>query len=439
MTWSSSVALAVLAVSAVAYFVVATTIAAFGDRVASLSFADRNSGDEPPRSRQPLFLSTNALIMGRALQGGALLAAALSTYAALNPVLTGGSGEALGLLISGLTTTSGAALLQVLAWVVAAANPSAARSGLAPVASALHAVSALLTMAGLTRLIRFRSAEQSGESAAPTAEQEVSAALKENLEILEQARIPIQQEELRMIRSILRMDTVRVREIMRPRVDILAAPVGSTAAELISIMSSGGHSKLPVFEGTLDNIVGVVYARDVLAASEKAEGAGPGARDLARQPVFVPESQNLERLLREFRQRRTGIAIVVDEYGGVSGLVTVSDFIEEIVGKMLDEFDTDEAEVRRVSETEVIVDGALPLDALNDALGLTLKGHGFDTVAGLVYRELGTVPQAGDTVVVGDITMKVESVAGRRVRQIKVTRRPPSPDGAHPGHMVEGI
>jgi CBS domain containing-hemolysin-like protein len=143
---------------------------------------------------------------------------------------------------------------------------------------------------------------------------------------------------------------------------------------------------------------------------------------LARQTLFVPESQMLDQLLREFQRGRTQIAIVIDEYGGVSGLVAVQDLIEEIVGELVDEFDTDEPEMQRVSDVELRMDARMPLDTLKQELGVDIEAEGFDTIGGLVYRELGKMPQPGDQVTVDGLRLTVETTMGRRIRDVRVRR-----------------
>lgn len=166
--------------------------------------------------------------------------------------------------------------------------------------------------------------------------------------------------------------------------------------------------------------MGIVYARDLLRL---ANGQGSASvRDVLRPAIFVPESQRLEQLLREFQRHRTQIAIVVDEYGGVSGLVTVQDLIEEIVGEIVDEFDANEPDFERVSESEAVMDARMPIDSFNEMFGVSVASDGFDTVGGLVYRELGKMPVVGDTVNVQSIRIAVESTMGRRIRRLRVKR-----------------
>lgn len=413
--------LAALAACAV-YLVMASTIAAFGDRVTALRSSRRPAGESQPEPAT-LYLSSNALILGRGLQGSALLAGTLAVYAGTSVPSDTGWAEAAALAISGALTAGGAAVLQLAAWTAVSHAPLFTRRLLAPVAGGLHAASALSWLAWAGRLSRL-----GGHDAPPPAspEDDVSAALKENLSLIEDANIPLRNGELQMVRSIFRMDTVKVREIMRPRVDMIAAPADSSVASIVEQLRRGGHSKVPVYEGTLDNVVGVVFARDLLTARQDDGDPSTLVRRLARPPHFVPESQTLERLLQEFQEKRTGIALVIDEYGGVSGLVTVRDLVEDIVGKLVDDSDVEQPGIQRGGDGENIVDAALSIDDLNQALGTAIEPTGFDTVGGLVYRELGKVPAAGDRFRVDGLIFTVESTSGRRVRQVRVASGAPA-------------
>jgi CBS domain containing-hemolysin-like protein len=204
---------------------------------------------------------------------------------------------------------------------------------------------------------------------------------------------------------------------------MIVADASMSLDGLAGVMIDNGHSRIPIYEDSIDKIVGVVHAQDVLRARrEGGDGSMPEIRDLARQALFVPESQMLDQLLREFQRGRTQIAIVIDEYGGVSGLVAVQDLIEEIVGELVDEFDTDEPEMQRLSDVELRVDARMPLDTLKQELGVDIDAEGFDTIGGLVYRELGKMPQPGDQVAVDGLRLTVETTMGRRIRDVRVRR-----------------
>ena len=225
-----------------------------------------------------------------------------------------------------------------------------------------------------------------------------------------------------MIRGVVQLDKTVAREIMAPRVDIVAVESGETLDALAEIMNSAGHSRVPVYDGDLDRVEGVAMARDVLQRlSAGCDPSSVTAREVAREPLFVPESKNLEELLEEFREKRIHLAIVVDEYGGVSGIVTIEDLLEEIVGEIHDEFDTAEPVIQSVGESEFLVDSRLPIDDLNESLGVDIApGAGFDTIGGLVFDQLGKVPVAGDSVVYEGMRIVVVNTIGRRPNILRI-------------------
>jgi len=258
----------------------------------------------------------------------------------------------------------------------------------------------------------------------------VTAAFEQNLELLEAAGVATDAEELRMIRGVLDLDTTRVREIMRPRVDMVIAESETSRRDVADLMLSEGYSKIPVYRGQVDDVLGIAYAKDLLRAQLNESDDDVSIVDLVRPAIFVPESQFLEHLLQEFQRHRVKIAIVVDEYGGVSGLVTHEDLVEEIVGELEDEFDQDEPELEKVNDDESLVDARLTLDDLNETFDTAIEGDGFDTVGGLVYLELGRMPVVGDQVIVANLTLTVESTIGRRIRQVRVVRQATASENA---------
>ncbi len=229
------------------------------------------------------------------------------------------------------------------------------------------------------------------------------------------------EREAKMIRAILKMEDTTAREIMVPRVDMLAVEVGTPVSDLAQLMVEGGHSRIPLYRETIDNIRGIVHARDVVRLLSRQEQVSD-LRAVARSGHFVPESIRLEDLLREFQERHITIAIVVDEYGGVAGLVTMEDLLEEIVGEIEDEFETGEPEVVAVSEHEAIMDARVSIDRVNEFFSVALEGDGFDTLGGLVYKQLGKMGTPGDHVEYGGVSMEVLSTIGRRIRKVRVTK-----------------
>ena len=243
----------------------------------------------------------------------------------------------------------------------------------------------------------------------------------EDLSLVEPDQEPLDPQERKMIRAILQLEETAVREIMVPRVDILAVDVGTPVPEVASMMLEGGHSRIPIYEETIDNIVGMVHARDLLRYLHRGDSP-PHLRDLARPPYFIPDSKRVDDLLQELQEKRIHTAIVVDEYGGTAGLVTIEDALEEIVGEISDEFDIQEPTIQQVTENEAVMDARATLDQLNEAFSTQLFGEGFDTLGGFVYSQLGKIPSPGDMVLANGLRIQVLSTLGRRIKKIRVTK-----------------
>ena len=239
----------------------------------------------------------------------------------------------------------------------------------------------------------------------------------------------LDEREVKMIQAVVRQDKTVVREIMVPRVDVTAVEIDTPIVELADIMLESGHSKIPVFTDELDQISGVAYSMDLIGAL-KAQGSDAVKLDtLLRTPLLIPESKTLEGLLREFQDKRVQLAIVVDEYGGVSGVVTIEDLLEEIVGEIEDEFDIDEPEIVNLSDytdkddhLDLLIDARVSVDQLEELTGIVVKGEGFDTLGGLVLDLLGRMPNKGDTVEYNGIIIHVVSTSGRRLKRLRVNR-----------------
>ena len=233
---------------------------------------------------------------------------------------------------------------------------------------------------------------------------------------------PLDEHEVRMIRGVFRLDTTVAREIMVPRVDMVAADAKTPITELAEHMVSRGHSRVPVYRKDLDHIEGIAYARDMLVHLLQDKNPSSITVDhVIRPALFIPEAKTLEELLAEFQQRRVHMAIVVDEYGGVSGLVTIEDLLEEIVGEIQDEFDVGEPEIETVSETEFLIDARMGVDQLNELLSVSIEADGFDTLGGLVYQQLGRIPSPGDTLKYDALEIEVVSTVGRSLKRLRVT------------------
>ena len=244
----------------------------------------------------------------------------------------------------------------------------------------------------------------------------------------------LEAEEEQMINAVIELGERRVHEVMVPRVAIASLPADATLEEAIDLVVEVGHSRIPVYHDTIDEIVGILYAKDLLPYLKPDAEPRPALRKLLRPPVLVPESMTVDDLLHEFQRRKVHIAVVLDEYGGTAGLVTIEDLLEEIVGEIQDEYDVEEPMVVRLSEHEARVDGRADVDEILELFDLDLQLEDedeYDTVGGLVYHRIGGVPAPGDSVEVDGLRLTVESTDGRRVGKVLVTRllqEPPEPE-----------
>ncbi len=241
----------------------------------------------------------------------------------------------------------------------------------------------------------------------------------DEIEVFEAAGLSVDQEEMKMIKGILRMDIVKVREIMKPRVDLVTIEVGSEFNELAELISNSGYSKIPVIGDSIDDVKGIVYAKDTLKINLE-DNKSLKINEIIRPAIYVPESQNLEQLLSEFQDNRTRIAIVMDEHGGISGLVTVTDLIEEIVGELVDEFDQPDPSFHKINDNNLIVDAKVSISDLNEEIGSSIQINGYDTIGGLVYKELGKMPSVGDRVNFEGLEIVVQSTIGRRIGKLRI-------------------
>ncbi|MGH2511115.1 MAG: hemolysin family protein, partial [Candidatus Limnocylindrales bacterium] len=215
-------------------------------------------------------------------------------------------------------------------------------------------------------------------------------------------------------------------EVMVPRTAIVALPVSATLDDTVDLLVQGGHSRIPVYEESIDGVIGIVYAKDLLPALKIDAGARPTVRSLLRAPLFVPESMSIDDLLHEFQRRKVHIAIVLDEYGGTAGLLTIEDLLEEIVGEIQDEYDVEEPMVIRLSPDEVRIDGRVDVDELSEIFDISINledADEYDTVGGLIFHRLGHVPRPGDEVRLERLNLTVETTDGRRVGKVLAVRQ----------------
>ncbi len=233
----------------------------------------------------------------------------------------------------------------------------------------------------------------------------------------------LEQEEKEMIHSIFEFSDSIAKEVMVPRPDMFCLDVETPLDEALRKISDEGHSRIPVYEGTIDNIIGLVFIKDLLGVclSKKESSNVRSLRDILRPPIFVPETKKLDELMRHMQSIRTHIAIVVDEYGGVAGLVSLEDLLEEIVGEIKDEFDTEEKNIDILPDGSALIDARLAVGDVNERLSTTIPEGDYDTIGGFVLSQIGKLPNIGDTIRYEDLRIVVERVSKRRITRIRLT------------------
>ena len=269
----------------------------------------------------------------------------------------------------------------------------------------------------------------------PTRTPEISAA--EIRLIVEQGSQQgvLEAEEEQMISAVMSLSDSKLHEVMVPRIDIVAIDQEATFDEAVEVVLKEGHSRTPLYRESVDHIVGILYAKDLLRLIA-AGGTRPRLRDIMRPALFVPESQSVDDLLHELQRRKVHMAVVLDEYGGTAGLVTIEDLLEEIVGEIQDEFDEEEPMKVEIGPGEVILDGRAAIDDLTELVEPALEledDEEYDTLGGFVYHRIGRVPVVGDAVVIEPFVITVIKVSGRRVGKVRVRWTPISTAAASNG------
>src|SRR5688572_7494593 len=256
--------------------------------------------------------------------------------------------------------------------------------------------------------------------------QSFSAEPQDRAELLEQLREAnergvIDSDAMTMLEGVLDVADLQVRDIMIPRAQMVAVRRDDPPSRILPVVVESGHSRFPVMDEDRDDIVGILLAKDLLRLFAQGVPERFDIREFMRPAVFVPESKRLNVLLKEFRRNRNHMAIVVDEYGGVSGLVTIEDVIEQIIGDIDDEFDVeDDQNIRKEAERQFAVRGVTRLDEFNEYFGTQILGEGFDTVAGLIMKTLGRLPRRGEAINVDDFEFRVIRADRRRVDSLRV-------------------
>jgi CBS domain containing-hemolysin-like protein len=232
----------------------------------------------------------------------------------------------------------------------------------------------------------------------------------------------LEKGEREMIYSIFQFGDTLAKEIMVPRIDVLAMDINDTLGEARATLVRVGHSRVPVYEDTVDNVVGLLYAKDLLSIRQD-EDTIADHRDLLRLAYFVPEAKKVDELLAEMQARSMHMAIVVDEYGGVAGVVTLEDIVEEIIGEIRDEYDqSEELPYQRVSQDEFVFQGRVDLDIFNEVMETNIATENADTIGGYIYGEIGDVPTGGEKVKANGVMLTVDQVIGRRISRVRAKR-----------------
>ena len=406
--FNSLLSLLLFLIPFIGFFLISLTLSSLGTRVIATPSSIKNSNKNNDEDIHFERLSAESSAVGRGLQTLFLVLLSNVLFKELTSFDSFGTNQLL--LVSFFSSLVIGVILHIIASVICSMWINNLRSFTFPIGKFLTFLSRLPVV---SKIISFLLSRGQGNEAV---DQDVYANLQERLEQLEDDVIPANEEELKMIRGILRMDTVKVREIMVPRVDMITADSNQNLTSIIELMNVGGHSKIPIYKDSIDTIVGIAYARDALGTENK----NINITQLVRPALRVPESQSLEKLLRELQEHRTSIAIVIDEYGGVSGLVTVTDLIEEIVGELVDEFDIEGPEVQKISDSVILVDAGVSIDYINQYFTTHILSDGFDTVGGLVLKHIGKMPSIGQVVSIDKLKITVQHVIGRRITRVRV-------------------
>ncbi len=233
----------------------------------------------------------------------------------------------------------------------------------------------------------------------------------------------IEEEEHELIHSLVSFKSVTAREIMTPRVDITSVPIDTDFSDLMRIIQESGHSRIPLFDNNLDNILGIIYAKDLLPYLGKNRSAEKiDLKKIAREALFVPESKLISDLMHEFQEKNLHLGIVVDEYGGTSGLVSLEDIIEEIVGEIRDEYDQEETEITKLTDNSYMVLGKVPIDELNEILesDFSSDDDDYDTVGGFIFNMAGNIPEEGYSIVFNNYKFTVKEIVNKRINKVLV-------------------
>jgi CBS domain containing-hemolysin-like protein len=234
-----------------------------------------------------------------------------------------------------------------------------------------------------------------------------------------------------MIQSILEFRDTVVREVMIPRTEMVAIPSDAPVEEIIDLITRYGHTRIPVYSGSIDNIVGILNVKDLLKFWSKPIAKGD-ILSILRKPYYIPETKNTHLLLHELKQRKHHLAVVIDEYGGTSGLVTLEDLIEEIVGEIHDEHDTQDGDIAELPDGYILVDGRTEIEKIEDHFGVTFPEGKYETLGGMILHAIGKIPVTGETIKIEQFEMIIESADERSIKKVKMKRLAGDQNGTAP-------
>lgn len=269
-----------------------------------------------------------------------------------------------------------------------------------------------LLLGGINRMVSFLL-RRTKEARPFISEDEIRAMIT----VGEQAGA-VAKEKRRMLHGVLELSQTRVRDVMIPRTEVVGIEADAPFEQVLHLVQQARHSRFPVYEGSLDSVVGIIHSKDILNYVHRPEEFS--IREVCRPPYFVPESQRIESLLQSFRKKRVHLAIVVDEYGGVEGIATLEDVVEEIVGEIQDEYDVEQVLIQEIGPGRYLVDGSTSLRTINRRFGLELSEEHANTLAGFVLCLLGTIPEEGTICKADGIVFTVRKMVGQRVEEIEM-------------------
>lgn len=231
----------------------------------------------------------------------------------------------------------------------------------------------------------------------------------------------VTEEERRMIERVLKLRNTTALDIMVPRTSMLCVPVDISVDDLVQLIIEEGHSRMPVYEGNFDHIIGIVHAKDILKLLKKNSDKR-SLKDILRPSYFIPETKRVEELLKEFKTRKSHMAVVIDEYGGTAGLITIEDILEEIVGEIQDEYDIPEKTVEEIGTNTISVHAKTDIEQIEQHFGIEIPEGRYQSVGGFIINLTGRVPITGETISFGPLRMEIESANERRIKRVRITK-----------------